>query len=248
MTETWRAQRKFVHTALASSHQSHYNGHIDREVRRYLAKLLLNPADFFLSTRELTGRVMAQLTWDDPQQGPQHGREAVETLTQMSVHSNITNAMPFIWHIADWVGHNPWRKFESEREGRMTTRWRHSFRTARRRFIEGTLAEDSWTYRYFQQLREGGNGKLELSEEEEKIAVGMLGFGCMVGVVTIGTPLMYFLMAMALNQSWQAKVRDEIEAACGGRMPGIEDYEKLPTLRACIKEALRWRSSVPMGE
>jgi hypothetical protein len=39
-----------------------------------------------------------------------------------------------------------------------------------------------------------------------------------------------------------------MEQACGDRMPGLQDYAQLPTLRACIKEALRWRPSVPLGE
>lgn len=246
-TETWRTQRKWVHAAMAASSQKHFNGHIDRELRRYLMTLLVDPAKFHSNTRELTGRIMARLAWDDAAQAQRYGEEATKTLRQMSISGNIVNAVTPLWHIADFVGYNPWRKYEAAREGNMTAWWRQSLQVAKKRYTEGTLPSDTWSYRYLEHL-DRDNGSLEQSDEDEHAAACMLGFQNMVGVITVAGPLQYFLMAMVLHPEWQGRVQKEIDAVCGERMPNIDDYAALPTLRACIKETLRWRSTVPLGE
>jgi cytochrome P450 len=241
-------QRKWVHAALMASYQHHFHGHIENEVKRWLMTLLIDPSNFHTNTRELTGRIMSRLTWDDATQGRQHGEEANETLTNMSIHGSLVNAAPFLWHIGDFFGYNPWRKFEVEREGKLKAHWLRSFHTAKRRFLEKDLPNDTWSYRYFDQLMRAGNTTLEQSERDEDVASCMLGFQCMVGIITVATPLMYLMMAMTLHPEWQDKVQEEINSVCGDHMPSLQDYAELPTLRACIKEALRWRSSVPLGK
>lgn len=210
--------------------------------------LLVDPTRFHSNTRELSGRIMARLTWDDATQGRQHGEEAIETLTNMSIHGSLVNAAPFFWYVGDFVGYNPWRRYEVARESKLKAHWLHNFRTAKRRYLDDDLPDDTWAYRYFDQLAKAGNASLEQDEKEEEVAYSMLGFQCMVGIITVATPLMYIMMAMTLHPEWQEKVQEEMDGVCGARIPGLQDYEHLPTLRACIKEALRWRSSVPLGE
>ncbi|KAA8627839.1 hypothetical protein SMACR_07502 [Sordaria macrospora] len=88
---------------------------------------------------------------------------------------------------------------------------------------------------------------LDQPEKDETFASCMIGFLNLVGVVTISGPLKFFQMAMALHPEWQRKAQAEIDEVCGDRMPTIKDFEKLPTLRACLKETVRWRSGVPLG-
>jgi len=57
----------------------------------------------------------------------------------------------------------------------------------------------------------------------------------MVGVVTVAGPMQYFVMAMAMHGEWLARVQEEVGRVCGARMPGMGDYAKLPTVRACVK-------------
>lgn len=88
---------------------------------------------------------------------------------------------------------------------------------------------------------------LEQEEEQEVFASCMIGFLNLVGVVTISGPLKFFLMAMGLHPEWQKKAQAEIDRVCGDRMPTMKDYADLPTVRACLKETVRWRSGVPLG-
>ncbi|OLN86936.1 Fumitremorgin C synthase 1 [Colletotrichum chlorophyti] len=245
--DTWKFQRKWVHAAMASAHQQHFYGHIENEVKRWLVTLLLDPEKFHGNTRELTGRIISRLSWDDAAQGKAYGDSAIETLTQMSVSGPVVNTMTPLWDLADFVRYNPWRKFEVAREKKQRAWWLQSFRLARDRYRKGELPSDTWTYRYFEQLQKGGNDALEQTEKEEDFAACMLGFQCLVGVITISGPMQFFLMCMALHPEWLTKCQEEIDRVCGDRMPTREDFAELPTVRACLKETLRWRSGVPLG-
>lgn len=233
---------------MAAAYQHHFYGHIEEEVKRFLAMLLVDPSRYHDLVRELTGRVMSRLAWDDATQGPENGQSALKTLRQMSVSGPIVNTMTPIWDVAEFFRYNPWRKFEMERERNQKAWWQQLFRVARTRFLRGDLPKDTWTYRYFEQLQSKGNTTLEMSPKEEEFASCMLGFQCLVGVVTVSGPLQFFLMAMQLHPEWQKKAQAEIDRVCGDRIPDMRDWPNLPTVRACLKETLRWRSGVPLGK
>lgn len=232
---------------MAAAAQKHFHGHIDQEVRRFLMSLLVSPDEFHASIRELAGRIMCRLAWDDAPQSKRYGVEATKTLRQMSISGNVVNAVTPLWYIADFLKYNPWRKYEAAREANMTAWWKQSLQVAKKRFLAGDLPDDTWAYRYLDQLDKSGNSTLQQSTEDEHFAACMLGFQNMVGVITVTGPMQYFMMAMVVHPEWQKRTQDEIDAVCGDRMPSIADYATLPTLRACIKEAMRWRSTVPLG-
>ncbi|KAL1893436.1 hypothetical protein Cpir12675_004089 [Ceratocystis pirilliformis] len=245
--DTWKYQRRWVHSAMALAHQQHFFGHVERETKRYLATLLMDPEKFHAYTREMTGRVTCRLAWDDAAQGKLNGDTAIETLTQMSVSGPIINTASPLWNLADLIRYNPWRDFEVAREGRLKAWWRQMLLVTRKRFLEGNLPDDTWAYRYFEQLENNGNPTLEMSEEDILMASCMLGFQALVGAVTISGPMQFFIMAMGLHPEWLQKCQDEIDRVCGDRMPTTSDSPNLPTVRACLKEVVRWRSGVPLG-
>ncbi|KAL7629505.1 hypothetical protein AAE478_001026 [Parahypoxylon ruwenzoriense] len=243
--DIWTRQRKWVHAAMAEFHRSHFFGVIESEVRRYLVMLLLDPTNFNSRTREHCGRIMSRLAWDDASQGKENGESADRTLTQMSVSGPIVNTMTPLWAIP-WAL-NPWKKSERAREDHQRAWWLNSFHVAKQRFLRGELPTDTWSNRYFTGLQKQGNISLEQTPQEEEFASCMLGFQNLVGVITISGPLQFFLMAMMLHPEWQRKAQEEIDRVCGDRMPTTEDFADLPTVRACLKETLRWRSGVPLG-
>lgn len=232
---------------MMNAHSSHFYGHIENEVKRYLVTLLLEPARFHTNTRELTGRVMSRLAYDDSSQGPRKGDTAIETLTQMSVSGPIVNTVTPLWHIGDFFRYNPWRKFEVQREVNLKAWWLELLRIARARFLRGELPSDTWAYRYFEGVVNEGNAGVELTSKDEEMASCMMGFQCLVGVVTLSGPMLFFLMCMALHPEWLKKCQEEIDRVCGDRTPTVDDSPNLPTVRACVKETIRWRSGVPLG-
>lgn len=238
---------------MMTASQAQFYGYVDREVKRYLMTLLVDPSRFHDNARELTGRIMTTLSLDDATQSTRFGAKATETLRQMSVSGPIINALTPLYSLCDMIGYNPWRKFEEDRESKMRSWWRENLQVAKKRFLQGTLPDNTWSYRYLAQVASGEghpgkNPSLEQTAEEEDFAACMLGFQTMVGIVTVAGPIQYFIMAMGLHPEWQKKMQEEIDRVCGDRMPQIGDYEHLPTMRACVKESMRWRSTVPLGK
>lgn len=231
---------------MAEFHRHHFFGVIENEVKRYLAVLLLDPAKFHANTREHCGRIMSRLAWDDASIGKENGDSADCTLTQMSVSGPIVNTMTPLWVIPwNW---NPWKKYERAREDKQRAWWLESFQVAKNRFLRGELPTDTWSNRYFTGLQKQGNLDLEQNPQEEEFASCMLGFQNLVGVVTMSGPMLFFLMAMLLHPEWQKKAQEEIDRVCGDRVPSSSDSADLPVVRACLKEAVRWRSGVPLGK
>lgn len=231
---------------MAEAHKHHFYGNIEKETARFLGLLLLDPDRFICYTREYCGRIMSRLAWDDAPLGRKNGESADMTLHCMSVSGPVTNTVTPLWHIPHVL--NPWKKFEVKRESEQRAWWLNNFRRARDRMLKGELPADTWVYRYFDQIRSAGNETLEQAEDQEIFASCMIGFLNLVGVVTISGPLKFFLMAMALHPEWQRKAQEEVDRVCGDRMPTVKDWPDLPTVRACLKETVRWRSGVPLGE
>lgn len=244
-TDIWTRQRKWVHAAMAESHQNHFYGNVEKETARFLGIMLMDPARFYDHTREFCGRIMSRLAWDDATQGKTNGDSADLTLHCMSVSGPITNTMTPVWHLPFAI--NPWKKFEVNREATQRAWWLNNYHLARDRMLKGELPADTWAYRYFDQLKRDGNHDLDQTDEQETFASCMIGFLNLVGVVTISGPLKFFLMAMALHPEAQRKAQEEVDRVCGSRMPTIKDFADLPTVRACLKETVRWRSGVPLG-
>ena len=54
---------------MAEAYKHHFYGHAEREMKRFLGLMLLDPARFLDYTREYCGRVMSRLAWDEATQG-----------------------------------------------------------------------------------------------------------------------------------------------------------------------------------
>ncbi|EJT68638.1 cytochrome P450 [Gaeumannomyces tritici R3-111a-1] len=241
----WQRQRKWVHAAMAEAYRNHFYGHVEAETTKYLAMLLADPSRFYCYTREHCGRIMSRLAWDQAQQGAKNGMSADTTLHCMSVSGPITNTVAPLWFLPWKV--NPWKQYEVKREAEQRAWWLDNYDISKRRFLAGELPKDTWAYRYMEQVRAGGNETLTQDRDEELFASCMIGFFNLVGVVTISGPTKFFLMAMALFPEWQKKAQEEIDRVCGDEMPTLANFADLPTVRAILKETVRWRSGVPLG-
>lgn len=78
----------------------------------------------------------------------------------------------------------------------------------------------------------------QLSDDEGAYVVGTL---FEAGSGTTAAAMMSFCLAMCHFPEWQKKMQDELDAHVGSQMPEFDDIPKLPTVRAVIKEVLRWR-------
>jgi Cytochrome P450 len=208
------------------------------EAKRWLYRLIEEPENFMFSLEDMCSKIMCQLAWDDPTPSEYCTKSAWALLTQMSPAGPITNLITPLWHLPHAI--NPWKQSEKKRHDDQSNWWMERYQHTKR-LHENGLARPSWTRQYLEIEKTPPLS----GEKEASAAIGMLA---LVGIFTVAGPLNYFLVAMLHHPEWQTKCQQEIDEALHGDMPSLADSSKLPILRACIKETMRWRPNVPTGK
>ncbi|KAJ4370942.1 hypothetical protein N0V86_008636 [Didymella sp. IMI 355093] len=234
----WARQRKFTHSYLTESTNARYYGIMEFEQKRWLQRLVENPDDFCFSLEDMCSKVMATLTWDDHNISLPLTPSAWGLLTQMSPAGPITNVLTPLW---DWIPEpiNPWKLRERKRHDDQQEFFMKSLVDVRNKMEKGKQ-RPCFTKTYLETAE-----KTNISGDYEASCV--LGMMALVGIFTVTGPIYYFLIAMVHHPEWQKKCQDEIDAVCGNNPPTVADMPNLPILRACIKETMRWKPTVPTG-
>ncbi|KAI0436454.1 cytochrome P450 [Xylaria telfairii] len=236
--EYWARQRRLTHAYLTEASNAHYYGVMYHEAKRWLFRLIESPDDFQFSLEDMASKVMCQLTWDDPGLSEYCTQSAWGLLTQMSPAGPITNVITPLWHLPEII--NPWKRAERKRHDEQQDWWMQRLVHTRSMTTLGLQRPC-----FARQFLEKENKRSSLSGDHEASCV--IGMIALVGVFTVAGPLSYWLVSMVHHPHWQSLVQKEIDEACQGRMPTLEDAPKLPKLRACIKETMRWKPNVPTG-
>ncbi|KAF1981674.1 cytochrome P450 [Aulographum hederae CBS 113979] len=233
----WSRQRRWTHAKLTENSNAGYHGVMSHEIRRWLYRLVENPDDFQFSLEDMASKVMCQLTWDDTSISEYCTKSAWGLLTQMSPAGPITNILTPLWHLP--LPLNPWRRAERKRHDEQQAWWMERLVTVRAQMEKG-MARRSICREF---LETQGSSNIS-GDYEASCVIGMLA---LVGIFTVAGPLNYFLLAMVYHPDWMAKVQEEIDTVCEGKLPELSDSPRLPILRACIKETMRWKPNVPTG-
>lgn len=67
------------------------------------------------------------------------------------------------------------------------------------------------------------------------------------GSETTSSELYGFVQAMLLYPETQIRAQQELDSICGDTPPTFEYISRLPYIRACVKETLRWMAAIPTG-
>ncbi|TID17983.1 cytochrome P450 [Venturia nashicola] len=235
--EYWARQRKWAHLAISQTAKLNYRGVMDYEVRRMLFLLTKQPDDAQMLLEDMASRIMCTLAWDEPSVSKKNTIDARDLLHQISPCGPITNLVTPLWHLPYWI--NPWKQAEKNIRHDPLHAWQSE------RFAKVQMAMENGTQRPCWAQRFLAESKHALSGEKE--AANCVGMLALMGVLTVGGPLQYFLVSMVHHPEWFKKCQQEIDEVCQGRMPTLADSPNLPILRACIKETIRWRPNIPTG-
>jgi cytochrome P450 len=59
----------------------------------------------------------------------------------------------------------------------------------------------------------------------------------------------WFMLAMIACPDKQRRCQEELDVVVGrSRVPTFKDWDNLPYVRATVREILRWRTVLPLGE
>lgn len=209
---------------------------MDFEVKRWMYRLIQEPETFMFTLEDFASKVMCTLTWDEHDFSPYMARSAWGLLTQMSPAGPFTNVATPLWHLPRFT--NPWYTAEEKRHAEQNAFWMDKLQMVQSQMEQG-IARPSFMSQYLESAKPALSGNKEAST-----CIGMIA---LVGVFTVAGPLNYFLCAMVQHREWFVKIQEEVDRVCGDRWPNLNDSPNFPTLRACIKESMRWKPNVPTG-
>lgn len=222
--------------------KAHLSEVASKQTKILILKLLEDPLSFGPLLERCCGAISSTMAWD--RTSPEVAKAVVSTsvgLLEVISPEAIQNKLPFLEKVPMWVPDflQPWRVKEIGRVTRERDLWFGQRAQARARITEekGEGEGDySWTR---ESLKDG-----TLEEEEKAYTVGMM---TLIASVLESSPIQGWVVAMCMFPEWQKRGQEEVDAVCGERIPRAEDIQKLPVVRALIREVFRWRSPVPFG-
>jgi len=217
-----------------------------KESQALLSSLLDDPSHWRDNLQNHVAKITAQAAWNDSDMTTAQNSiwNADNLIPRISPDGAIENKLPFLTSLPNWVplALQPWKADEIARYKRERGFWLGQMEKVRCGKIPKSQSM-SWMERFL--FSEDGKSHKISNDEEAGYAVGMMA---MIGGVLLSSPLQSFLLALCFYPDWQKKAQDELERICGDRAPQPADMSKLPTVRALIREAFRWRPPVPLGK
>ncbi|EJT98927.1 cytochrome P450 [Dacryopinax primogenitus] len=238
----WRAQRRAIHANINIRATSRFNPMQTHDAAYLTLGLLQHPEKPF---HEHAHRFAASIIFGSlyggreiPIDGPDPS-QTVEELTDRGLHfsmpqHSLVDALPFLKPLimrVKWFRRPADIWFaDSVREATL--------------LYDSAKATDNWDATTIVHDLRLNNEKYEL-EKAQGIWMTMVLF--MAGQETTNTVLRVFTLAMLHHPDVVQAAQRQLDAVCGGRVPGFEDRDNLPYIQAIVKEALRWRPAVPLS-
>jgi cytochrome P450 len=221
---------------LQRAYAAGYHGHLVSETHRFLASLLHDSPDYDRLIDRYLGRITCLLGWGTPDPVVAVAKNAHTFMYSLSPAGPLANAVPALMWLPEWILKS--KKMERHRHTEEERLFTELLQCAIRDTASGRGLPC-----YSSTLVEKRPG---FAQREAAYAVGMMAN---VAILTTGSPLRTFILAMVLHQDWQSALRAEIDNVLGeeDRLVGLEDAPRLPVLRAIIKECFRWRPVIPTG-
>jgi hypothetical protein len=206
------------------------------EAKRLLFLLLSSPSSYRNLLEDHSSRNISRLAWGSPDCAPTLQRVTMALLRVISPSGALPNVISPLAALPEII--SPWKQHEKRRYQEERTFFMAQLEKVRKEWLAGA-AKPSYMCMFFESQE-----KSKIDDLEGAYQVGMMAIA---GALTIASPLMSFVLAMVLFPSWLIKLQEEIDEVCGDRLPEMKDMEKLHTLRAVVKEVVRWRPPVPTG-
>ncbi|KAK4451022.1 cytochrome P450 [Podospora aff. communis PSN243] len=231
-TETWKRQRKLCNHLMHTSALASLHGYPTHERSRFLHQMLHDPANYIEWVEQFTSRTVSRLSWGTAHPAQVLRHTTFGLLETISPSGALPNVLSFLRHVPEVI--SPWKKKERARHELESKLFRDNVAFVQDGVDNGTAAPS-----FIRTSLESGGDANE--------AMRVVGLMAIAGALTIGSPIQSYFLAMCHYPEWQEKLQNEIDTVLGGECPRWEDREKLPVLRAVVKEVIRWRPPVPTG-
>ncbi|KAI0165462.1 cytochrome P450 [Hypoxylon sp. FL1284] len=239
--DTWKRQRKLCQQLMTVSANASLHDYPAKERDRFLFLLSRDPSQYREYIEQFTSRTVSRLSWGSPHPAQLLRVTTFGLLETISPSGALPNVISWLMHIPEFL--SPWKQKESARHKLEAGLLKGNVQYVHDRIDEGNV-EPSFVHTFINNLSHSADKSRWGDEAEATYVVGQMAIA---GALTIGSPIQSFILAMLHYPDWQRKLQSEIDTACEGRCPEWSDRDKLPLLRAVVKEVIRWRPPVPTG-
>ncbi|CAE7142676.1 unnamed protein product [Rhizoctonia solani] len=248
--ERWRFQRKVMHEVLQKTANEERWPLIEKDSRLALQRILANPGNVSQELRRMTGSTLLMAVYGYEVASMDDSLfKTVEIATKgfdqaVVVPNYLVNTFHWLQYVPEWFPGATWKAKANvwrEQKDRML---HVPFNWTKQKMSTGTEVHSmlsTWLNRYM-----GEESSVPVAELEDRlrwVAGGMFAAGSDTSVAALRT----FILAMAMHPDIQAKAQAEIDAAIGTRLPELADQDALPYVWCIVKEAMRWKISLPLG-
>lgn len=240
-TETWKRQRRLAQQLMATSANASLHNYPTKERDRFLYLLAQDPSNYREYIEQFTARTTSRIAWGSPHPANMLRKTTFGLLQTISPAGALPNVIKLLRHIPFFM--SPWKQKEFARHAEEAAAWKNNVSYVHDRINDGT-EQPSFVGTFINKLSRQPDAIKWGSEAEASYVVGQMAIA---GALTIGAPIQSFILAMLHYPDWQPKLQAEIDSVCQDRCPAWEDREKMPLLRAVVKEVIRWRPPVPTG-
>lgn len=238
---SWRAFRKFTHSIAMPSVAATYSPLQEEEALRVVHDLLQTPQRYEMIFERFSASVVMRLNYGTTLHTGEEAtlRRIVKVVHELeriaSPGAYLVDTFPSLMRLPSWLA--PFK-----REGaRLHAEEYDLFSSLVHDVAERAEAGDPSVQDTFakQWLDTKEKYRPAMSDDHAYYVLGTL-FEAASG--TTAATLMSFMLAMVLHPEKFAKLAAELNRVVGDeRLPSMDDVPRLPYVRACVKETLRWR-------
>ncbi|KAL7913140.1 cytochrome P450 [Trichoderma velutinum] len=244
--------RKIVHQQIGTKLLSTQYIHIqDVESKRFLLRVLMDPAHLFRHTKTEGASIILKLTYGYSSElyKPDPLVELIqEVLTNVSLVmvplSWGVDIVPLLSCLPGWFPGGGFKRIARKWRALLDASADIPYDFTKEQMRQGSY-QSSYTSKLITFFKKDGR---EIDEETVEAIRWTASIMFAAGAETTVSTVKSFLLGMVLNPDVQQKAQEEIDRVVGpDRLPEASDEENLPFVRGVVLEALRTFPVLPMG-
>ncbi|KAI1342943.1 cytochrome P450 [Xylariaceae sp. FL0016] len=233
--DRWRRVRKVMHQLTMPTSAATYEPTQLLESTRAIHKLMEHPEMYQQIFQQYSSGVVFRIGYG--KRIVTGKEEPLRRIIQVNHHleriaspgSYLVDTLPVLKYLPTWLA--PFKNEGARLHDEELGLFRELLEEVRQKMHDGT-AVPCFASEFIRRQE-----KSQLSDDEGAYLVGTM---FEAGSGTTAAAMLSFCLAMTLYPEWQKLVWEELDRVCPDRLPDFQDIPKLPSVRAVIKETMRW--------
>jgi cytochrome P450 len=239
-TDYWRKGRRFAQSMLSTSNIQQSLPTQTLEARQMVVDLMKQPSRYaYWLERAGVMTSLKQIYGQRVERGTAEEHHVDEITSYMETIDRVAAPGVYLVEFLPWLQKLPaWlAPFKKEAAGLLHRHWSYMAPLIKHQGTPNT--PESFAGRYLRSKGDWGLTDREMVWVLSSIYGGASG--------TSSAAMQSIILNMCLFPDWQRRMQKEIDDVVDNRLPQYEDSPLLPTVRAVIKESMRWRPVLSGG-